>query len=128
VNYAEDWKLWLAIVWICTLAEGVWFTIVGSLVITHPPLSFCLLLVLWLAVVVGLVSFNRQPTVLLFASLANLIGCPIIKGIAGGFPDSVWRIVYGHSLDILLFLFSCMAFRSFRRQYLVEWPGTNVPL
>ena len=127
MRYTARWKIWISIVWICTLAEGLWLIVVGSFVLASPPLSFCLLLGLWLAILIGLLSFNRRPNVLLLGSLANLVGCFLIKGIAGGWPTSMWSVLYEHSLDVFIFLFSYLAFRDLRKGFETEWANTSVP-
>jgi hypothetical protein len=120
------WKIWLAIIWLCMLLEGVWFFTAGSFMLTHPALSYCLLLMLWLIVLIGLVRFTRRPNFLVVGSLANLIGCVSITAIAGGLPNPIWRLLYDHSLDIVIFVSSYMALRSYQKEHSIPSWVTNI--
>src|ERR1700687_3744906 len=99
---ATGWKIWIAIVWLAVLSEGIWFLIAGGFILTELPLSLWLLFALWLVTLLSLVGFMRRPIMLLIAASANLLGCIAIKGVLGGFPHPLWRLLYNHSIDIVI--------------------------
>jgi hypothetical protein len=119
-------KLWLALVWIGIGLEGAWFLAAFALagIDTRYLLdSFKLifLLVFWIGMVFGAISFRRNAALLPLTALANLIGCVALKVIPWSGARAEWlHFAYGHSIDVLILASSFLAFQQRSRQH-SEW-------
>lgn len=95
-------SIWRIALWVCLVAEGLWFFIAFKLAPAPYPYQLWVMLLLWFLILVGVLAFKQKPAIAFLASCINLVGCALLKSRPGGVAHPWLWFVYYHSVDALI--------------------------
>jgi hypothetical protein len=93
---------WRIALWMCLIAEGVWFFIAFNLAPAPYPYQLWLMLLLWFLIVVCMLTLDQKPVIAFLAACINLVGCALLKSRPGGVAHPWLWFAYYHSVDVLI--------------------------